>query len=340
MKCPPLALALAFAFAFLALPPLTLAAEPTKEAKAKAKSLLSEGDIAYRLQHFEQALVRYQEAYKLVEHPAVLFNVAQSFRQLKRTEKALFYYKMFVTDWQTRFPDRPVPYEQEVRVHIAALQAELDRVAQQVADRERKEQEAKAEAERRKAEEARARAALKAPVEVRLSGLRPGSRVHVNGQPAQGPVLRLKSGKYRLRVEASGFHDWSTEAHVKPATPMEVKVGQEVTDLRAVLLWTSVGATAVAAGFLGMGIAYNLEHNRYILDTPEADENRDLSVIGYAVAGGVAALAVAGWTVYLLHRKGVLERLGGGVGEDPTERASFGVGPTRGGAALFGRVFF
>ena len=128
---------------------------------------------------------------------------------------------------------------------------------------------------------------------------------------------------------------------MKPSTPALVKVAQEVRDLRAVLLWSSVGATTLAAGFLGMGIAYNQEHNRYILGTPEAEENKELSVIGYAVAGGFAALAVAGWTTYLLHRKGVLQRLGPGGGSDPVERASWiSVGPTRGGAALLGRVTF
>jgi len=344
MKRYPLAPAPALALALLALSPIALPspalAEPTKEMKAKAKALLTEGDIAYRLQHFEQALSRYQEAYKLVEHPAMLFNVAQSFRQLKRADKALFYYKLFVTDWQARFPDRPVPYEQEVQVHITALQAKLDKAAQLKAERERAEKEAKAEAERKKAEEARRKAALKAPVEVRLAGVRPGSVVRVDGLVVKGPLVRLKPGRHRLRVEADGFRDWSSRVEVKPITPVEVKVAQEVVDLRAVLLWSSVGATAVAAGFLGMGIAYNLEHNRYLLGTPEAEENKDLSVIGYAVAGGVAALAVAGWTTYLLHRKGVLERLGAGEGGGLSERASFNVGPTPGGAALFGRVSF
>lgn len=330
--------ALALALTLLALPSPALAEEATAEKKARANELLSEGDVAYRLQHFEQALTRYQEAYKLVEHPAVLFNVAQALRQLKHTDKALFYYKLFITDWQARFPDQPVPYEQEVRVHINALQSRSAQEARLEA--ERKEKENKAEEARRKDAAARALAALKAPVEVQLMGLRPGAVLHVDGRRVEVKGLRLSPGRHRLLVEASGHRDWTEEVQVHPGEPRKVRVELKVIDLRTALLVASAGATAVAAGFLGVGIAYNLEHNRYILNTPEADEAREMSVLGYAVAGGAAALAVAGWTAYLLHSRAVKAHLGSGRGTSALERASLGVAPTPGGASLLGRLSF
>ena len=56
-----------------------------------------------------------------------------------------------------------------------------------------------------------------------------------------------------------------------------------------------------------MGLTYNVRHNDYITGTPEADRNKRLSVVGYGIAGGVAALAAASWTLYLLHRRKVLQ---------------------------------
>jgi hypothetical protein len=53
---------------------------------------------------------------------------------------------------------------------------------------------------------------------------------------------------------------------------------------------------------------------------------------GYAVAGGVAAAAIASWTVYWLHRRKVM-RLSVGS-------AAAAVTPLRGGAAVAGAVSF
>jgi tetratricopeptide (TPR) repeat protein len=339
------ALSMVLALVVLSLSSVALADEPSEDNKARARELLQQGDVAYRLQHLEQALARYQEAYKLVEHPAVLFNVAQALRQLKHTDKALFYYKLFITDWQSRFPDKPVPYEQEVRIHIDALKGQSIKEAGLEAERKRKEAERKRKEEeteeaRRKDAAARALAALRAPVKVRLVGMRPGSALFVDGRPwrQKGSAVRLSPGRHRLRVEASGCRQWSEEIQVHPAEPRDLQVEQAVIDVRTVLLVASASASAVAAGFLGVGVAYNLEHNRYIKGTVEADEAREMSIVGYAVAGGAAAMAVAGWTAYLLHRRSVNNLLD--QGDAPGDRHSLGIAPTPGGAALFGRVTF
>ena len=50
--------------------------------KAKAKVLLDSGHMKYQLANFKDALVDYEAAFKLFQHPAILFNIAQCHRQL------------------------------------------------------------------------------------------------------------------------------------------------------------------------------------------------------------------------------------------------------------------
>lgn len=62
-----------------------------------AKAKFQAGKTAYDLGEFDQALVRYTEAYKLKPLPAFLFNIAQCHRQLKNYERASFFYKRYLS---------------------------------------------------------------------------------------------------------------------------------------------------------------------------------------------------------------------------------------------------
>ena len=122
-----------------------------KEAKARAKVLIKSGDLNYRLAKFKEALANYKAAYKVYEHPAILFNIAQCHRQLKNHEKALFFYKLCMSDWQRSNPNPP--FLKEVRTQIG----KLNKVMEQ--EQKDKEERARLEQERKRKEEQRARQA-------------------------------------------------------------------------------------------------------------------------------------------------------------------------------------
>lgn len=263
---------------------------PSVADKTRAKALIKSGDVNYRLFKFDQALTDYQQAYHLSQHPAIAFNIAQAYRQLKNYEKASFYYKLFLADWAKRFPDKPPPYEAEVKGHIERLTRLI------------------AAAAARKAEVSVKPAPKKIELaKLELEGLRPGARVMVDGKERKGgPELALAPGQRRLRVELDGFHPWEQTLSLRAGALITRPVEMQVVDRRTLWLSSSAGLSAVAAGFLTMGIYFNVRHDNFMLGTPEADDNKRLSVIGYAVAGGVAAVAIASWTLYWLHRRKVL----------------------------------
>ena len=55
--------------------------------------------IAYRTGHFKKALAEFELALKAKHHPVILFNIAQCHRQLGHYDKALFFYKLYLSEW-------------------------------------------------------------------------------------------------------------------------------------------------------------------------------------------------------------------------------------------------
>lgn len=272
--------------ALLAFVPAVHAEEP--DSRARAKALVKSGDTHYRMLRFKQALADYQAAFKLKDHPAILFNIAQSYRQLKEYEEARLSYKLFLSDWRKKFPDKPPPYEEEVKAHI-------ERLAKLIESQKKAQAPQPVEAK---------------PAHLELEGLREGMRILVDGNSRQtGPALELTPGSHRVRVELDGYAPWEREVQLASGRMHTEQVALRLRDHRTPWLVASVCLTAAAAGMMGMGVAYNVRHNRYISDTPEADEQKKLSVIGYATAGGIAAAATASWIIYLLHRRNVLRLL-------------------------------
>ena len=100
--------------------PIRASAEEEQDL-AQAKQLFLQGEKAYRLGSFREALVNYQASYKLSSRPALLFNMAQCHRQLQETDKAIFYYRLYISDWERQQPGVEVPYRAEVESIIARL---------------------------------------------------------------------------------------------------------------------------------------------------------------------------------------------------------------------------
>lgn len=58
------------------------------DSTAKAKALYDNGVTDYNLGHYEDALVSFEQGYRIRHDPAFLFNIAQCQRQLRRYEDA------------------------------------------------------------------------------------------------------------------------------------------------------------------------------------------------------------------------------------------------------------
>jgi hypothetical protein len=66
------------------------------ENRALAKRHYEAGDKAFRLGNFEMAARQFRSAYELFPTPLLLWNLAQTYRQLNDHKQALFFYKQFV----------------------------------------------------------------------------------------------------------------------------------------------------------------------------------------------------------------------------------------------------
>lgn len=165
-------------------------APPTsQEARRRAKRLFARAETQYRLGHFAQALAKYQAALQFRHHPSIIFNVAQCYRQLKNTERALFFYKLFLADWERIYPGSKPPNEAEVFGHIAKLEALLRAAA------------------------ARAQQPKQGRGELLLKGVPAGAQVLVDGVlRGQGPIsapIATAPGKRLVRVERAGYEPWA-----------------------------------------------------------------------------------------------------------------------------------
>jgi len=88
----------------------------------KARRLFEQAETQYRLGNFDSALRAYQAALERRPDPSLVFNIAQCFRQLKNRERAVFYYRLFLSDWERANPGITPPNEAEVRQFIKELE--------------------------------------------------------------------------------------------------------------------------------------------------------------------------------------------------------------------------
>jgi hypothetical protein len=78
-------------------------AEADKDA---ARSEWRQGNVAYDLGHYDDAAKHYDVAYTLVQDPAFLFNIAQSYRMGGKLEQALDRYRAFLRKASADAPNR------------------------------------------------------------------------------------------------------------------------------------------------------------------------------------------------------------------------------------------
>lgn len=97
----PLALAASFALVCLI---ATRAAAQDPAVKEQARALNDRGTAEYRLGYYDKAASLYEEAYRLLPDPALLYNVGQAYRMAGQRDKALIAYKSYL---RTSAPDAP-----------------------------------------------------------------------------------------------------------------------------------------------------------------------------------------------------------------------------------------
>jgi tetratricopeptide (TPR) repeat protein len=97
-----------------------LAVSPQAEAgpadRGHAKQHFDDAERQYRLGRFEQALAEYAKAYELLPEPAFLFNIGQCHRNLGNYERAVFFYRTYLSELK----------KPEERARVEALIAELE----------------------------------------------------------------------------------------------------------------------------------------------------------------------------------------------------------------------
>jgi outer membrane protein assembly factor BamD (BamD/ComL family) len=83
--------------------PRAAAAAPTPEEKARARERYQKGLTHYDIKEYSEALAEFKNAYREVQDPAFLFNIAQCYRKLGQDVEALDYYR----NYARRFPTAP-----------------------------------------------------------------------------------------------------------------------------------------------------------------------------------------------------------------------------------------
>lgn len=311
--------------------PAVLQAE--EDAQRRAKALFKEGSMHYKVAEFELALEKYKQAFKLHSHPAIIFNLAQAHRQLGNHKKALFFYKLYLSEWGQQ--NAAPPNQDEVLSHIEKISAELEQ-------RGREERSRKAAAEK----DARAREASAKPepgttprTGIKLNGVPSGARILVDGLPrGEGPqaeMMELKPGRHRIVVSKEGAAPWVVELEfpVGQVLSRDVVLGLPGTDWGTVWLSTGVVSAAVFAGSLAVGIAYNMKYNDPDLPEDDWDSTHNISIAGYATAGAFAALSGVSWIMYY---RAMASRPEVAIIQSPV----FGASPLDGGFVLAGALRF
>ena len=98
---------------------LTVARPSYADSVNDAREHYKQGRIAFDLGHYEDAIIEYEQAYKLKDDPAILFNIAQAHRLAGHLVEALQFYRSFLR----RQPD--AFNREEVEGKIAEMQRRI-----------------------------------------------------------------------------------------------------------------------------------------------------------------------------------------------------------------------
>lgn len=86
------------------------------EDKKKAKKFYKQGTTQFKLGNFDKAIELFQKAFELSEHPSLLFNLGQAYRQKGDCKRAIFAYKGYLSESGSKARNRKL-----VESHIEEL---------------------------------------------------------------------------------------------------------------------------------------------------------------------------------------------------------------------------
>lgn len=264
--------------------------------RVRAKEHFDRAETQYRLGNFAAALADYQAALRLRRHPSIVFNIAQCYRQLKNRERAIFFYKLFLADWERLNPGTRAPYQNEVERYVLALKEEMRRAEADRRERERR-------AERLRLERMRSGVGPR-PALLRVERITVArAQILIDGiARAVTPVydaIEVKPGRRRIEVDAPGKLPWSQE--------LELVAGRETrlpVELQAIprksrgWLASGVLCSILAAGAEATAVYFYLRANEHFKGTQPFDDDRRFVTLGHAAAGTLAAAAVASFVLY------------------------------------------
>jgi hypothetical protein len=111
---PPLALVLAVALALAKAPAID-------DPKEVARDFAKRAAVAFNIGHYEEAAGLYEQAYRLVQDPTLLFDIGQAYRLGEQAERALAAYKGFLRTAPAGHPNRA-----NVEVRVAELEKSIE----------------------------------------------------------------------------------------------------------------------------------------------------------------------------------------------------------------------
>src|SRR5205814_10008777 len=112
------------ALAALLLSAMVVAGSSRALAAGEGKAYFDSGVRHYNLGHFQDAIVDFEKAYNIDPAPILLFNIAQSHRQLGDKERALFFYRRYLE--QAPNAGNKAEVEQRMKDLTQSLQQERD----------------------------------------------------------------------------------------------------------------------------------------------------------------------------------------------------------------------
>lgn len=248
----------------------------------KAKRLFEKGETQYRLGDFREALNSYQSALKQARRSSIIFNIAQCHRQFKHWKKSLFYYNLYLADWERQNPTKPPPYYAEVKSHIREAKRHIRKGKRKP-----------------NLEDWGALTGM-----LRLDGLPGGARVYVNGAlrgkaPMDDP-MELKTGKHRVTVEHRGAEPWGKTVSITSGELTRVPVTMALEQQQRSTIWLGLG---IASAVLALSseitaLVFTSKANDTLKSSPDFDTYKGAAIAGHVGMGVFAAASIASFVAY------------------------------------------
>lgn len=286
-------------------PALAQPPEPEQDLVAGARAHFARGETFYQLGQFEKALAEFEAAIKLVKRPSIVLNMAQCLRNLKRHDKALFFYKLYLSEYERQHPGWPPPYQDDVKKQIQRLEALIRKTSRRSS--------------------------------VWIQGIKlAGAQVLVDGEPrVLTPMTRpltVTPGKHVVEVQAAGHQPWRRRAKITRGQELLLKARLVPLPGRSTFwLVSMVASAALSGGAEAMALVYTSRANEHFTGTAAYHQDKNLALGGQVAAGVFGALAVTSLVLYLMS---------GGDGEATATGSSAGLLPSTGGLAGSLKVTF